>query len=403
VPVPPIDVATTTNDSQAQANSSVGAPLLERDVLIPRPEPSRDLRRSAIHPDHWYPVARSRRIKPGAAFGVSFAGEPIVLVRTKAGALYALEDRCAHRQVPLSLGVVKGDYLQCGYHCWSYDRDGRCVGAPYVKNRSELPDGVRAYPCREEYGFVFVFPGRRELAESTPFPDVPSASDRHYKTRYLDRKIACHWSFMHENLMDMNHQFLHRRLMGGIKTTCLDVREDETGVEVDYTFSRVKGKQPFGERFIIGRSGTQARDVDLMTIRTEYPYQWLRFWTKNGTEPALELWNCYTPTDREQRANHTFGMINVRKPGIPGLIHAIWPIISWFTDSIFREDRDIVELEQKAFDEQGADWNQEVFPAIRTLRAMLVRRSVDLTPGPTPSGPGACGGGKTHRHHETAS
>jgi phenylpropionate dioxygenase-like ring-hydroxylating dioxygenase large terminal subunit len=59
-----------------------------------------DLRRVHTHPDHWYPVAWSRELKPGRALGVRFAGEPIVLVRPKAGKIYALEDRCAHRQVP---------------------------------------------------------------------------------------------------------------------------------------------------------------------------------------------------------------------------------------------------------------------------------------------------------------
>ena len=37
---------------------------------------------------------------------------------------------------------------------------------------------------------------------------------------------------MHENLMDMNHQFLHRSLMGSIRATCLDVRKGDGWVSV---------------------------------------------------------------------------------------------------------------------------------------------------------------------------
>ncbi|HBO83288.1 MAG TPA: ferredoxin, partial [Cupriavidus sp.] len=59
-----------------------------------------------IHPDHWYPLAWSREVKAGQAHGVQFAGDPIVLVRTATGKIFALEDRCAHRQVPLHAGVV---------------------------------------------------------------------------------------------------------------------------------------------------------------------------------------------------------------------------------------------------------------------------------------------------------
>jgi hypothetical protein len=51
-----------------------------------------------------------------------------------------------------------------------------------------------------------------------------------------------------------------------------------------------------------------------------------------------------------------------------------WPALIWFTERIFAEDRAIVELEQAAHDSQGADWNQEAFPVIRELRALLAAK-----------------------------
>src|SRR5437870_1269194 len=60
-----------------------------------------DLRRIGIHPDSWYPLAKSSELKTGKTLAVTFAGEPIVLARTESGRLFALENRCAHRQVPL--------------------------------------------------------------------------------------------------------------------------------------------------------------------------------------------------------------------------------------------------------------------------------------------------------------
>ena len=80
-----------------------------------------DLRRVACNPNYWYPVAQSRRLERNKTLEVSFAGEPIVLVRTDSGKVFALEDRCAHRQFPLSKGVVCGEQIQCGYHAWRYD------------------------------------------------------------------------------------------------------------------------------------------------------------------------------------------------------------------------------------------------------------------------------------------
>lgn len=49
----------------------------------------------------------------------------------------------------------------------------------------------------------------------------------------------------------------------------------------------------------------------------------------------------------------------------------IRPVIRYFAESVFAEDRRAVEAEQRAYDEQGADWNQEVVPLIVELRALL--------------------------------
>src|ERR1051325_8261588 len=105
-----------------------------------------DLRQVGLHPDFWYPFALSKRLKRGRTLAVNFAGEPIVLVRTKGGQVFALEDRCAHRQMPLHLGVVDGECLQCCYHAWCYDAAGALVRVPYLPKGSTLPTGVRAYP-----------------------------------------------------------------------------------------------------------------------------------------------------------------------------------------------------------------------------------------------------------------
>lgn len=338
-----------------------------------------DIRKTGIDPNFWYPVARSRDLKTNKTLGVAFAGDPVVLVRPKSGEVFALENRCAHRQVPLDVGVVSEGTVKCAYHGWKYDRTGKCVSVPYLDKCTMKPNNVRHYPCREAYGLIFIFPGSLDHLENAEFPLVPSADNPEYKTRYLDRQVDCHYSFMHENLMDMNHQFLHRKLMGGIKTIFLDVRRGDNWVEADYSFKRASGKQPLGEKFMLGkRPDAGPADRDLMTIRTGYPYQTLKFWTAGSTEPALDLWNSYIPIDKEQRSNQTYGLMMIKRPSMPGVINLLWPFIVWFTNGIFAEDRWICELEQAAFDAQGEDWNHEIFPAIQQLREVLVENGVAL-------------------------
>jgi renierapurpurin 18,18'-hydroxylase len=332
-----------------------------------------DLRRIGTHPDYWYPVAWSHDLKGGATRGVRFAGDPVVLYRGASGRVFALEDRCAHRQVPLHLGTVTGDTLRCGYHGWAYDCAGKCIDVPYL-GRERLPNGVRGYPVHEIDGMIFLFPGRAELAERRKPSAIGVKADSHYLTRRLNREVACHYTFMHENLFDMNHQFLHRRQMGLIRTQCLGRRQGENWCEVDYTFRRTGGLSSVGEAAILNVAGRRREKAgkDLMTIRTDYPYQRLKFWVDEG-DPVLDVWLGYTPLDREQRTNRTFGYLSVKKPKLAFILHVAWPFITRFTENIFREDKDIVEKEQAAHDAQGGDWNNEIFPAICDLRELLAR------------------------------
>ncbi|MGH6878494.1 MAG: Rieske 2Fe-2S domain-containing protein [Rhizomicrobium sp.] len=339
-------------------------------------EPSVDLRSIGTHPDFWYPIAWSHQIRCGKTFAARFAGEPLVLYRGASGRIFALEDRCAHRQVPLHLGTVAGDTLKCGYHGWAYDCAGKCIDVPYL-GREHLPNGVRSYPAYEVDGLVLVFPGNAALAEARKPRSVGSKGDGRYLTRRLNREVACHYTFMHENLFDMNHQFLHRRQMGMVRARCLGRRMGDDWCEVDYTFSRTAGRSSVGESAILNvlEKKREGGRRDLMRIRTEYPYQRLKFWVDDG-DPVLDVWLGYTPLDREQRSNRTFGHLSVKKPRLAAILYLAWPFITWFTENIFREDKHIVELEQVAHDSQGADWNNEIFPAIRDLRGLLARCGV---------------------------
>ena len=302
-----------------------------------------DLRRVGAHPDYWYPLAWSDQVPVGGTLARRFAGEPIVLYRGTTGRVFALEDRCAHRQVPLHLGVVCGDEIKCHYHGWTYDCTGKCVAIPYL-GKERLPNGVRSYPARDVDGLILVFPGDPALAEQRLPASLGAAHRKDYKTRRLNREVACHYTFMHENLFDMNHQFMHRKQMGSMQARCLGRQHGEGWAQVEYSFSRSDGKPSVGEQVIVNlvrQRSEQRKDFrDHMCIRTDYPSQSLKVWVgreiHDRADPVLEVWLCYTPLDAEQRTNRTFGYLSVKKPPIPGLIHVVWPFVSWFTERIFQ-------------------------------------------------------------------
>jgi len=338
-----------------------------------------DLRRIACNPNYWYPLAWARQLKRNRTLSVTFAGDPIVLARTGSNRVFALEDRCAHRQFPLSKGIVCGEEIQCGYHAWRYDASGAIRSVPYLVNCADAPcRAVRAYPCREAYGLIFVFAGDPARAERTAFPDLPWFHSKEYKAMLVDREVGCHYTFMHENLMDMNHQMLHRRLLGRIKPELLRHAKGEGWVEAQYHFIDMGGKKHRGVNWLGMGSDEDERRFDVMTIRTDYPYQTFKIAGSSAdASPSLSLWVAYVPTDRQDRASRSFGILLIRKPRVALLLTLVWPELRHFVKSVFAEDRMAVEAEQRAYETQGGDWNQEIFPVIIDLRELLMKHGVD--------------------------
>ncbi len=325
------------------------------------PQPGKpDLRRTDLDPNFWYPLSLSHKLKKGKALAFTFAGDPIVVYPSESGKAIALEDRCAHRQFPLSRGVVCGEQIQCGYHAWK----------------------VRGYPCREAHGPVYVFPGDPERAEQVVFPALPLYATGDYKPMLFCRQVDGHYTFMHENLMDMNHQFLHRRLMGRIKPQLLRHACGDGWVEAQYHFDHQGGKKHGGVHLMNMGGEQDEKDYDVMTIRTVYPYQTLEVSGQDKSRPSLSLWAAYVPKDAAGRTCQSFGVLLIRKPKIPWLLNLAWPVLRHFTESVFTEDRMAVEAEQRAYDRQGGDWNQEVFPVLLDLRALLLQRGRPAA-GPT--------------------
>jgi len=336
-----------------------------------------DLRRVGINPDFWYPVAVSGNVRTGKTFAANFAGQRIVLYRGTSGAVYALEDRCAHRQVPLSMGVVEGDVLRCCYHAWAYRGNGRLSQIPYLpKGAGRPPRGVRAYPVHEAYGLIFVFPGDPDRAAATQLPQLPEFASATHKTMTYSRGVGCHYSFLHENLLDMNHQFLHRGVVGRIQPHLLGYQTGPDYVEAQYEFTHAGGRNSPGAALLA--SGAGRGPAHVVTIRTGYPYQTLRLTGGEDSRSAFSLWAAYVPQDAAQRTSHAYGLLMIARPPVPLALRLAWPFIRRFTERVFAEDRLAVEAEQRAWDEQGEDRNHEVFPLILDLRAMLRSNGVAI-------------------------
>ena len=87
-------------------------------------------------------------------------GKPMVLFRTPDGQVAALQDRCCHKDLPLSCGKVEGRGLRCGYHGLLYSHEGTCVEIP---GQDKIPAKAKvvSYPLREKDQILWVWVGDR--------------------------------------------------------------------------------------------------------------------------------------------------------------------------------------------------------------------------------------------------
>ena len=160
----------------------------------------------------WYLVTPGRQLKPGRMIAKTILGDPLLLVRDRDGQISALHDQCAHRGMPLSAGRFDGEALECGYHGWKYELDGRCTEIPCL-SKSQPADldkiGVRTYPCREVQGNVWVFMGQAKADLPAP-PEFPEIGDRRPRVTGTLR-FSCHFDHAIMGLIDPAHvPFLHQ-------------------------------------------------------------------------------------------------------------------------------------------------------------------------------------------------
>jgi phenylpropionate dioxygenase-like ring-hydroxylating dioxygenase large terminal subunit len=160
----------------------------------------------------WYVAALSEEVT-NRPVGRRILGDPIVLYRTADGSCAALSDRCCHRGVPLSLGSVVDDCLQCAYHGFTFDRTGQCVRVPSQKTPPPAAR-VKGYPVLEKHGFLWIWMGGEPPKPQT-LPDLDAIASPQWTTIRGVLTIAADYQRVIDNILDLSHvSFVHRSTFG---------------------------------------------------------------------------------------------------------------------------------------------------------------------------------------------
>ena len=245
-------------------------------AISSRPAPravgtDQQIRRAGINLNRWYMIAKASELGD-RPLGRELWHRPIVLFRTARG-IHALEDRCAHRLVRLSHGRMIGDRIECAYHGWQFDSDGRCAHVPQLSSRSGLPHcRVQSFPAVERHGFIWIFPGDPNLAGEIAPLAMSEWEDLNEIPSWVKLGCNAHFSYLIENLMDMYHGNLHAQYQVWTAQALKEVPEGQKHVTAVYdatTYYSVKNLSSVLEPVVPALR--KLRPAPL-TVTYEYPH-----------------------------------------------------------------------------------------------------------------------------------
>jgi len=333
-------------------------------------------RLAGMNPNYWYPAEWSSRVPEGTVHEVKFWGESIAVFRGANGRLGAMENRCAHRQIELTMGHVRDCNLVCLYHGWSYDADARLVGMKHDHFGKRLPQiQLRRYPVQERYGLIWIFPGAPELAERVPLPEIPffDGPDRWAHITFDYTWEAQHYMVI-DNLCNLTHLYVHGNWVPYEDTVLADHGLDH-GERIRLHWRHTLRRDylhPINKLVFAEDLRSNESDTEMIY---DYPYQ--RALSNN----RIRSCNFMLPSTPTQTRVFTiqlwksFGRegSSLRLPA--SVMQHTWAkLIRPYAKEIFRQDGDTVEAEQRALEQHWTKPYPEPNPSVRLFEKVTIER-----------------------------
>jgi len=174
----------------------------------------------------WFCAGRASSIsEAGDYLTLELAGQPVMVIRDKAGNLHAQSNVCLHRMSTLLEGRGNTNSIVCPYHAWTYELDGALRGAPAMaENQAFCKEGMRlpAVRCEEWLGWIMVTLNPDAPAVAEQLADAESLIGDYGMEAYEETFFETHlwdtnWKVLAENFMESYHlPVCHRSTVGGL-------------------------------------------------------------------------------------------------------------------------------------------------------------------------------------------
>ncbi len=173
----------------------------------------------------WLCAGRAESLaEAGDYLTMEIAGQPVVVLRDRDGAIRAMSNVCRHRMSLLLEGRGNVRAITCPYHAWTYNLDGSLRGAPAMTlNESFCKEalGLPAVRCAVWQGWIMV-----TLNPDVPDPGIALAEVTdliapfdmtNYREQWRETfRWATNWKVLAENFMESYHlPMCHAGTIGG--------------------------------------------------------------------------------------------------------------------------------------------------------------------------------------------
>lgn len=197
----------------------------------------------------WYVAALTTEVGADGLFTRRLLDTSVLIYRRQDGTAVAMQDRCPHRFVPLSMGKRDGDDVVCAYHGLKFDCTGQCKHNPHGTGHIPQAARVRTFPLVERYGFLWIWMGDA-AADLTLLPDFSPLTDgdpRGVGYTYMYRQA--NYELITDNVMDLSHiDHLHGEIIttrGQLSPQVPRLRETATTVSARWEWKQTPAMMIF--------------------------------------------------------------------------------------------------------------------------------------------------------------
>lgn len=174
-----------------------------------------------MQPTGWFQVAWTTDLEVGDVKPLRYFGTDLVVFRDHGGQAHVLDAHCQHLGANLAYGgCVVDDGIQCPFHGWVWNGQGRNVRIPY-EPRPNRGRRVRSWPVTEVNECIFVWHdaiGRDPLWQLPRWDEVLSEAVTRQQFRPLGSdeqqkfsEVHVHPQIIAENAVDPHHfRFVHK-------------------------------------------------------------------------------------------------------------------------------------------------------------------------------------------------